>query len=99
LQIDFWYVSDKLTLSDLDNLDKPFTVEEVKNIIFSYDTIKAPGLDGFSFLFYQLCREIIKNDVMKLIHTFYHNVLDVLKINLASICLLPKKRCSVNNII
>jgi hypothetical protein len=52
LQIDFWYVSDKLTLSDLDNLDKPFTVEEVKNIIFSYDTIKAPGLDLFYFINY-----------------------------------------------
>jgi hypothetical protein len=34
LQLDFWSVLDKLTSSQIENLDKLFTVEEVKNIIF-----------------------------------------------------------------
>jgi Reverse transcriptase (RNA-dependent DNA polymerase) len=53
---------------------------------------KAPGPDGFSFLFYQSCWDIVKNDVMTLVHAYYHNVLDIYKLNMDSICLIPKKK-------
>jgi hypothetical protein len=51
MQFDFWSVSDKLTPSQIEILDKPFTVEEVKYIIFSCDPKKTPGPDEFSFYF------------------------------------------------
>jgi hypothetical protein len=94
LQDDFWSYFDKLSHLHLEQLDKPFTEEEIKKIVFACDPSKV---HGFSFLFYQACWEVISSDVMKLVHAFYHNLLDISKLNLASICLLPKKkRCSIN---
>jgi hypothetical protein len=60
----------------IEQLDKPFTLEEVRAVI----------------LFYLSCWDIISNNVIKLVHAFYHNILDISKINLASICRLPKKQ-------
>jgi hypothetical protein len=45
----------------------------------------------YFILFYQSCWDVISSDVMKLIHALYYNLLDISKLNLASICLLSKK--------
>jgi len=42
---------------------KPFTEEEINNIIWKMELDKAPGLDGFSIHFYRLCWDIIKADL------------------------------------
>jgi hypothetical protein len=75
----FWEDKDKLPINYVDILDKLFTENEVRDI-------EAPN--DFLFLFYQIYWEIVKIDVMKLVHVFYSNILDISKINLASICLI-----------
>jgi hypothetical protein len=55
LIINFWHLNDRLSLHQIEKLDKPFTLEEVNVVVFSYDPSTAPGLDGFSFLLYQSC--------------------------------------------
>jgi hypothetical protein len=88
----FWEDRDKLPISYVDMLDKSFTENEVRDIVFACNPSKAPGPYDFSFLFYQTYWEIVKIDAMKLVHAFYYNILDIFKINLASIYLIPKKR-------
>jgi Reverse transcriptase (RNA-dependent DNA polymerase) len=92
LSDDFWDKTDILSLNYVHMLDKPFSENEVKEVIFACNPSKASSSDGFSFLFYQIYWEIIKIDVMKLVHVFYYNILDISKINLATICLIPKKK-------
>jgi hypothetical protein len=74
----------------------PFTIEEVKSIIFSYNPSKAPDPNGFSFQFYQSCWTLVSTDIMKLINAFYYGQLDLFRINLAYICLIPKKNDAQN---
>lgn len=93
---DFWAEDDKLTSDEIAMLEKPFTLEEVKHVVFSYNSSKAPRPDGFSFLFYQEFWDLILSDVMKLVNSFYYNQLDVARINLASICLIPKKADAIS---
>jgi hypothetical protein len=91
LSSDFWSEKDKLDGSQQQMLEAPFTLEEVKKVIFSFNPSKALGPDGFSFYFYQECWELIFNDFMQLVHVFYNHELDLIRINLACICLIPKK--------
>ena len=35
------------------NLMKPFSEEEISNVVWAMESDKAPGLDGFSFHFYK----------------------------------------------
>jgi hypothetical protein len=72
-------------------LEGPFTLEKISKTVFSCNPSKAPGPDGFYFLFYQTFWEDIKTDFMHLIEAFYNNTLDLEKLNMASICLIPKK--------
>jgi hypothetical protein len=73
-------------------MDRLFIEKEVNDVIFSSNATKAPSPDGLSFLFYQSCWDIVKGDIMIIIHAFYHNMLDISKLNLDSICLIPKKK-------
>jgi hypothetical protein len=49
LSINFWSDNDKLSSSQIQQLVQPFTIEEVKKIIFSCHASKAPGPNRFSF--------------------------------------------------
>eukprot|EP00253_Pinus_taeda_P002768 PITA_02768 len=48
------------------NLMKPFTEEEINNVIWDTEPDKAPGLDGFSAHFYRACWTIIKSDLLRM---------------------------------
>lgn len=52
---------------------------------------KAPGPYGLSFLFYQTFWEVVKDDLVLLFNAFRNGQLDISKLNLASVCLIPKK--------
>jgi hypothetical protein len=53
---------------------------------------KAPGPDGFTGAFFKKCWDIIKGDIMKVIHQFKNLCVGHLQwINSANIVLLPKK--------
>jgi hypothetical protein len=53
---------------------------------------KAPGPDGFPAEFYQVCWEIIKDDLMELFREFHNGNLPLYSLNFGTIILLPKSR-------
>jgi len=78
---------------NLEDLDTPFTEEELLNTIRSLPSEKAPGPDGFIGVFYKKCWEIIKDDFYVAILGFYnHRTAKMSLFNEANIVLLPKKQ-------
>jgi hypothetical protein len=77
----------------LSSHDQCFSEEEVWNVIRSMPTDKAPGLDGFTGLFYQSAWPVIKEDIMQAFHSLW--MLDSRNFYLISqayMVLLRKKR-------
>ncbi len=78
-------------LPDLSLLHAPFTIEEVSRAVFSLAPEKAPGPDGFPMLFYQICWDTIKEDVMGVFEGFFSGALNLDSVNSIWICPIPKK--------
>ena len=53
-------------------------------------TNRAPGPDNIPIEFYQICWEIVKDDIMSLFRHFHNGTLDVQRLNYGVITLLPK---------
>jgi exonuclease III len=56
---------------NLDELDAPFTQEEIAMVIKEMPAEKSPRPDGFIGLFYKKCWTIIKDDLTQAILSFY----------------------------
>ncbi|XP_010239490.1 uncharacterized protein LOC104581310 [Brachypodium distachyon] len=77
---------------DLDDLDLPFSEEEILKAIVEFPADKAPGPDGFTGNFFRACWPIIKDDIMCLANAFGRQETHNLHIcNTANIVLIPKK--------
>ena len=53
------------------NLTRPVLENEVKRAVFSINPFSAPGDDGFNAKFYQFFWEIIKEDVIRAVRSFF----------------------------
>ena len=51
-------------------LTKPFSENEILEVIWVMELDKAPGSDGFSFHFYRACWNIIKIDLIHMVTSF-----------------------------
>jgi hypothetical protein len=71
-------------------LVKPFSEEEVHDIVFPMEHNKAPGQDEFSTGFYKSCLDIIKEYLMALFSDFHKGNLPLYSLNFGMIILLPK---------
>jgi mannosylglycoprotein endo-beta-mannosidase len=65
-----WKPHEKMDDNDNEIISRPFTIEEVKDALFSMKKNKAPGPDNIPIEFYQHCWHIIKNDIMNLFLCF-----------------------------
>jgi mannosylglycoprotein endo-beta-mannosidase len=89
---DFNWTELNFTMPVLHSLGEPFTEEEIKAAITQMPDDKVPGLDGFTGSFFKRCWEIIKVDVMAVVHLFGDlHVENFHWLNSANIALLPKK--------
>ncbi|PNX89254.1 cysteine-rich receptor-like protein kinase, partial [Trifolium pratense] len=81
------------SLSDEDNfsLMAPFTVDEVRDVIWSSDGNKSPGPDGFNFNFLKTCWEILKGDIMEFLSEFHDSASLPKAITASFLALIPKK--------
>eukprot|EP00253_Pinus_taeda_P027195 PITA_27195 len=79
-------------VTDEDNaeLSKPVTEEEIIKTIWSMDSDKAPGPDGFTIHFYKVCWDIIKNDLQKMIRGFMSKAKVGGSTNSTYLALIPK---------
>lgn len=72
-----WSQEEKLSDADNDTLCRDFTEAEVKDALFDMAANRAPGPDNIPAEFYQVCWDIVKNDIMSLFHHFHRGALDV----------------------
>ena len=52
------------------DLMKPFSEQEIVEVIWAMESDKAPGPDGFLIHFYKVCWPIIKSDLLRMINAF-----------------------------
>ncbi|CAL1377121.1 unnamed protein product [Linum trigynum] len=76
---------------DCELLTRPFTEEEVWNIVRRCTGDKAPGPDGYSFAFFKKQWGVIKEDVLKAFNNFHYNGRIPRCIAHSFFCLIPKK--------
>eukprot|EP00253_Pinus_taeda_P001699 PITA_01699 len=69
----------------------PTSKNEISRIVCSMQPDKAPGPDGFSIHFYRLCWEIIKSDLLRMIHGFLRKAKVGGGINSTFLALIPKE--------
>lgn len=74
----------------LEELEAPFTHEEIDNIIKQMPSDKAPGPDGFNAAFLKACWDIIAPDFYQLIQDFHEGKVLIQSINYSFITLIPK---------
>ena len=91
LDNNFWEEADKVSVSENEMLEAPFTEEEIKEAVFGSYADGAPGPDGFPFLFYQRFWDLIKTDFMDLVKAFENNELYIYRLNYAMLTLIPKE--------
>jgi CHAT domain-containing protein len=77
--------------TDRNMLDLPFTEEEVLGVVKDMASEKALGPDGFSMAFFQCYWDIVKQDVMEVLHHFHTYGSFHKSIKVTFIALIPKK--------
>ena len=90
LSTDTWDEQEKVTKEENDSLCRPFTLDEIKKVIFSMEKNTAPGPDHIPIEFYQTCWDIIKEDIMDMFLEFGSHNLDLGRLNYEIITLIPK---------
>jgi hypothetical protein len=83
-------VCNQLSEEDRQSLIKPFSLEEIKEIVDDLKHDKAAGPDGFPAEFYQKFWEYIKYDLKEMLDKFHSGQLNRERLNHGVISLIPK---------
>lgn len=67
-----------------------FSMEDIKDVVFSLGATKAPGPNGFNGMFYQRNWDVIKDDICSAICGFFEDGRLPLDINETLVTLVPK---------
>jgi hypothetical protein len=86
----FWNPGEMVSENDNLELEKPFSLEEIKVVVFSCYPEGSPGPDGLAFLFYQKFWDSIKDDLYSMFLEFHRGGLDLFRLNFAMLTLIPK---------
>ena len=70
----------------------PFTIQEIRKVVFSFPPDKALGLDGFIALFYQSCWNIIGWDLLAAVEESRRSKTMLKYFNTTNISIIPKLR-------
>jgi hypothetical protein len=71
-------------------LEREFEEEEVRKVVMAMEGDKAPGPDDFSIAFFQVCWEVVKEDIMKIFREFHAKGKFEASLNSTFISLIPK---------
>lgn len=84
------HIPSLVTVEENSELSKSVTEEEIIKTIWSMESDKAPGPDGFSIHFYKVCWDIIKKDLQKMIRDFMSKAKVGGSTNSTYLALIPK---------
>ena len=90
LQQGCWTDEEKISQTESENLCKHFDMEEVKQVVFGMEKNTASGPDHLPMEFFQICWDVIKQDLMDMFEEFYESKLDLSRLNYGTITLIPK---------
>ena len=62
---------EQLNQQEAENLEYPFSEEEIHSALMEMNGDKAPGPDGFTMVFWQRCWALVKEEVLELFKEFY----------------------------
>lgn len=74
----------------VEKLITPFSLEEIKEVVFKMAHKKSPGPDGFTTDFYQHLWDLIKFHLKALFDDFHNGTIDITRLNFGIITLVPK---------
>ncbi|GAU47037.1 hypothetical protein TSUD_239950 [Trifolium subterraneum] len=80
----------QLNQVEVNSLIKPFSMEEVKVVVWDCDSFKSPGPDGVNFGFLKDFWNELKGDIMRFIVEFHRNGKLTKDLNATFIALIPK---------
>ncbi|XP_057251714.1 uncharacterized protein LOC130591805 [Beta vulgaris subsp. vulgaris] len=75
---------------------RPYTAEEVKNVIFAMDGNNAPGPDGFGSFYFKDTWHIVGEDIIAVVLDFFQHGKMLKSLNTTLITLIPKTSCPKN---
>jgi hypothetical protein len=90
MDMEVWDGLEQLNELDNDVLCDNFSEKEIKEALFQMEKNKADGPDSIPVEFYQVCWDIVKEDIVNLFHDFHVGHLEVSRLNYGIITLLPK---------
>lgn len=80
----------RLAAQQIKKLAADCSEEEIKEALFSMNSHKAPGIDGFNVFFFKRCWHIIGKEVVEAIQHFFLTGVMPPEVNIALLTLLPK---------
>lgn len=86
-----FYLQELIQAVNLPVLDKPFSDDEIKQVLKEMPSDHAPGPDGFNGNFLKKCWHLIEPDFKRLCQQFATGNLGISSINGSFITLTPKK--------
>ena len=72
------------------DLIKPFSLEEIRDVVFNMEKNKSPGPDGFSIDIYQHIWELLKTDLKAILDDFHSGKAVLARLNYEIITLVLK---------
>jgi hypothetical protein len=85
------HIPTMITNEENSELTRPIEEDEIKNVIWSLEPNKAPGLDGFSISFYRYFWELIKFDMKRMLQYTQRSCKLGGSMNTSFLALIPKE--------
>ena len=79
------------SFQEAENLELPFSKEEIHFALLEMNGDKAPGSDGFTVAFWQACWDFVKEEILELFKEFYDQSSFAKSLNTTFLVLIPKK--------
>jgi hypothetical protein len=97
LNAGFWPSDLVLSEGDRTELIKPFSMEEIKEVVMGMKENSTPGPNGYGVIFFRQFWDLIKEDMGAMFRDFSNDQLDIKRLNYGVITIVPKLK-EANNI-
>jgi hypothetical protein len=88
---DLWSELSQVSIDENVELCKPFSENEIKNVLFQMETNKAADPDKIPIEFYQTCWDVVKIDIIQLFDDFHAEKVNINMINVVLSLYYQKK--------